>query len=70
MKNKVDNSGIIEIQVEYKMSQLVDAEIGAGTAYSTRAPVFTLGFYDNISAISWQSVLSMEETGEKHRPVT
>jgi hypothetical protein len=41
----VDNSGIIEIQVEYKMSQLVDAEIGAGTAYSTRAPVFTLGFY-------------------------
>jgi hypothetical protein len=26
--------------------------------------------FNNISVISWQSVLLVEETGEKHRPVT
>jgi hypothetical protein len=26
--------------------------------------------FNNISVISWRSVLLMEETGENHRPVT
>jgi len=27
------------------------------------------GTFNNISVISWQSVLFLEETGENHRPV-
>ena len=34
-----------------------------------RFMVFYLAFNNNISAISWLSVLLVEETGENHRPV-
>ena len=43
------------------------ASIGTGLDFKLRFMVFSAAF-NNISVISWRSVLLVDETGETHRP--
>jgi hypothetical protein len=58
-------TGPIPLLVDYKFSGIISPVI-ISLQYGVGVMVFNATF-NNISAISWQSVLLVEETGENHR---
>jgi hypothetical protein len=61
---------IVEVAMEINTAYIIITTITMSCKYKVRVMMFNANF-NNISAISWRSVLFVEETGvpgENHRP--